>query len=242
MIFVGNGSLLRRAVDFALAAGHRVDLVISDDPADGAATVPVAPYLYTTDVNVHADRLAAQCTDGIVWSINNRMIFRAPVLDSGLRVYNVHNGLLPQHRGLSSVAVLFALLHGHTEYGVTLHKVDRGIDTGRVLAERRFPIGPDARYHEVLLRGVQNCHRIFESNLQTVAGGECLRSVTPGAAADSAAEHGYYGLRALSELGRYICHPAFARATDLGVVAPFVPEVDAALARALKNKPSRCSR
>ncbi|MEV6319100.1 formyltransferase family protein [Streptomyces sp. NPDC051776] len=242
MIFVGRGSLLVRAVQCALSAGHRVDLVCSDAPADRAKLAQSsAPYAVVADINAHADLLATECTDGIVWSINNHMIFRAPVLDSGLRVYNIHNGLLPQHRGLPSVAVLFALLNGDDEYGATLHEVDAGIDTGRVLATQRFPIAPEARYHQVLLRGVQTCHQIFRNSLQDVADGRLLGppQPSPHTYADTDAHAGYYGLRALRQLGTYTGHPAYARATDLGVAAPYVPEVADALAQLRGAAPPR---
>ncbi|MFI9270847.1 formyltransferase family protein [Kitasatospora sp. NPDC052896] len=232
MIFVGRGALLRRAVAHALGTGHRVDLVVSDDPADAGTTA--APYLTTTDVNAAAGRLLDRCTDGLVWSVNNRMIFRAPLLDSGLRIHNVHNGLLPQHRGLPAAAVAFALLHGDPEYGATLHRVDAGVDTGRVLAELRFPIAADARYHQVLLSGVQACHQLFQRSLGALAAGHDPEPPV----VRSPAAPGYYGLRALRELGRYVAHPAFERATDLGVTAPFVPELAEALRSLGRSRPS----
>ncbi|MYT24151.1 hypothetical protein GTW69_28355, partial [Streptomyces sp. SID7760] len=181
MIFVGDGALLRRAVAHAAAQGHSVDLVCSADPQD--ATLVGAPHLHLpaaeadapaeaiapADVNAHADALADTCTDGIVWSLNNRRIFRSPLLSRGLRILNVHNGLLPRHRGLPSVAVLFALLNGEREYGATLHEVDAGIDTGRVLAVRRFPVAPDARHFQVMLHGVRACQALFEESLPAVA-------------------------------------------------------------------------
>lgn len=229
MIFVGSGALLRRAVTHAVGAGHRVDLVVSDDPADhpgdDRAGTASAPHLFTTDVNAAADQLLTRCSDGVVWSVNNRMIFRAPLLGHGLRIYNIHNGLLPQHRGLPSAAVAFALLRGDREYGATLHEVDAGVDTGRVLTELRFPVTGDARYHQVLLRGIQTCHRLFQQTLDTVAAGR----VPEPPAAREPGPSGYYGLRALRQLPSYAAHPAYARATDVGVTAPFVPELVAAL-------------
>ncbi|WP_329585518.1 formyltransferase family protein [Kitasatospora sp. NBC_01250] len=223
MILVGSGALLKRATTHALATGHRVDLVVTNDPADAPAGG--VPHLVTTDVNTEAEQLTARCTDGVVWSINNWMIFRAPVLDSGLRIYNIHNGLLPQHRGLPSAAIAYALLQGHAEYGATLHQVDAGIDTGQVLAEQPFPIAPDARYHQVLLRGIQACHQLFQRTLPAIAAGHppeppLPRTPLPGA---------YYGRRSLRELPAHAAHPAYPRATDVGVAAPFVPELVTAL-------------
>ncbi|MFZ3475803.1 formyltransferase family protein [Streptomyces sp. 4.24] len=223
MIFIGDGALLRRAVRHAAAQGHPVDLVCCTDPCDAAG----APHLDAPDVNACAAALAAACTDGIVWSLNNRRIFRAPLLSRGLRILNVHNGLLPQHRGLPSVAVLFALLHGDREYGATLHEVDAGIDTGPVLAERSFPVAPDDRYHQVMLRGVRACQDLFEEHLPHVAAG----TAAPLPAADRpAAPSAYHGARSLRRLADFRDHPAYARATDLGPFAPHAPEVARAVA------------
>ncbi|MFJ1703813.1 formyltransferase family protein [Kitasatospora sp. NPDC088346] len=224
MIFVGRGALLRRAVTHALTTGHRVDLVVSDDPADDPGDGATA-HLTTPDVNAVAGQLLDRCGDGVVWSVNNRMIFRAPLLSRGLRIYNIHNGLLPQHRGLPSAAVAYALLRGDREYGATLHEVDAGVDTGRVLAELAFPVGPEARYHQVLLRGVQACHRLFQRTLADVAAG---RDPEPPAVREPG-RPGYFGLRALRELPSYAGRPDYPRATDLGVAAPFVPELAAVL-------------
>ncbi|QES58143.1 hypothetical protein DEJ51_31690 [Streptomyces venezuelae] len=227
MIFVGEGALLRRAVTHAATRGHPVDLVCSADPLDAAAAG--APHLAGADVNAHAATLAGACTDGIVWSLNNRQIFREPLLRAdGLRIVNIHNGLLPRHRGLPSVAVLFAVLHGDTEYGATAHEVDAGIDTGPVLAEHRFPVGPEDRYHQVMLRGVRACQALFEQILPAVTAGTAQPVTT--AAGPSA----YYGLRALDRLDAYRDHPAYPRATDLGPFTAHAPEV----ARALSRPPS----
>ncbi|MFD9516278.1 formyltransferase family protein [Streptomyces sp. NPDC059979] len=224
MIFVGEGALLRRAVTHAATRGHPVDLVCSADPLDAAAAD--APHLAAADINTHADTVARACSDGIVWSLNNRQIFREPLLRAdGLRILNIHNGLLPRHRGLPSVAVLFALLHGDAEYGATAHEVDAGIDTGPVLAEHRFPIGPEDRYHHVMLRGIRACHALFEQILPAVAAG----TAHPAARAAAAEPSAYYGLRALDRLDTYRDHPAYARATDLGPFSAHAPE----LARAL---------
>lgn len=53
---------------------------------------------------------------------------------------NVHASLLPKYRGAAPIQ--WALLNGDAETGVTIMKVDEGLDTGDVLAVRRTPIGP----------------------------------------------------------------------------------------------------
>ena len=54
---------------------------------------------------------------------------------------NVHASLLPRWRGASPVAA--AILAGDAETGVTLMRMDAGLDTGPLLAARRTRIQPD---------------------------------------------------------------------------------------------------
>lgn len=230
MIFVGEGALLWRAVQHTLDSDLPVDLVCSPSPAAALHARPDVPVRAVADINVLTAELAAASTDGVVWSVNNRMIFRAPLLSAGLRILNIHHGPLPAYRGLPEVALAYAMLHGEREFGATLHQVDERIDTGPVLAADRYPIGPDEPYHVVLRRGLQTCHQLFERTLPLVAAdpawaGEPLRPSNT----DSTDSGGYYGRKALARLPQYRKHPDFARATDLGFLAGYLPELATAL-------------
>jgi methionyl-tRNA formyltransferase len=54
---------------------------------------------------------------------------------------NVHTSLLPEYRGASPIQS--AILNGETETGVTIMKIDAGLDTGDILAQTRTPILPE---------------------------------------------------------------------------------------------------
>lgn len=54
---------------------------------------------------------------------------------------NVHASVLPRHRGAAPIQ--WAILSGDAETGVTLMKMDEGLDTGPMLSIRRTPIDPD---------------------------------------------------------------------------------------------------
>jgi phosphoribosylglycinamide formyltransferase 1 len=58
------------------------------------------------------------------------------------RVINVHPALLPAFPGLGAVEQ--ALAYGVKVFGVTVHFVDEGVDTGPVILQRAFEL-PDAR-------------------------------------------------------------------------------------------------
>jgi methionyl-tRNA formyltransferase len=54
---------------------------------------------------------------------------------------NVHASLLPRWRGAAPITA--AILAGDAEIGVTIMRMDAGMDTGDVLAQRAEPIRPD---------------------------------------------------------------------------------------------------
>jgi methionyl-tRNA formyltransferase len=64
---------------------------------------------------------------------------------------NGHPSLLPRHRGPLPVA--WAIREGDEEIGITFHLMDAELDTGPILAQRRYPLGqpqpPDSFYPEL---------------------------------------------------------------------------------------------
>ena len=54
---------------------------------------------------------------------------------------NVHASLLPRYRGAAPIT--WAVVEGETETGVTLMKLDEGMDTGPTFARVTTPIGPE---------------------------------------------------------------------------------------------------
>ncbi|MCS6906590.1 MAG: methionyl-tRNA formyltransferase [Anaerolineales bacterium] len=66
-------------------------------------------------------------------------ILKPPVLN--LPPYgcvNVHASLLPRWRGAAPIP--YAILHGDQETGITIMKMDEGVDTGPILSQRAVPI------------------------------------------------------------------------------------------------------
>ena len=61
-----------------------------------------------------------------------------------LGILNVHTSLLPKYRGASPIQS--ALINGETETGVTIMKMDEGLDTGPILLQQKVPIDADETY------------------------------------------------------------------------------------------------
>jgi methionyl-tRNA formyltransferase len=55
--------------------------------------------------------------------------------------FNIHGSLLPRWRGASPIQA--AILAGDPETGITIMKMDPGVDTGPILSQRTIPIATD---------------------------------------------------------------------------------------------------
>ena len=70
------------------------------------------------------------------------MILPKPVLDTPpLGCFNLHASLLPRWRGAAPINR--AIMAGDAETGVTVMKMDEGLDTGAMAMRERVPIGAD---------------------------------------------------------------------------------------------------
>jgi phosphoribosylglycinamide formyltransferase-1 len=85
------------------------------------------------------------------------------------RVINVHPALLPAFPGLGAVEQ--ALEYGVKVFGVTVHFVDEGVDTGPVILQRAVEL-PDARTAEEVMRELQPIeHELLPEAVRLIAAG-----------------------------------------------------------------------
>lgn len=83
---------------------------------------------------------------------------------------NVHASLLPKYRGPSPITA--AILHGDAETGVTIMKLDEGMDTGPLLEEDRVTIAPEDTTAALLPRLADLGARLLMKTLKPYLRGE----------------------------------------------------------------------
>lgn len=87
------------------------------------------------------ERLRSEQADALLVAAYGQILSQS-VLDSAKRGgINLHGSILPEYRGAAPIQR--AILDGKTETGVTLMQMDRGMDTGDMIAIARTPIAPD---------------------------------------------------------------------------------------------------
>jgi phosphoribosylglycinamide formyltransferase 1 len=100
-----------------------------------------------------------------------------------MRVLNIHPALLPAFPGTHAQAQ--ALAYGVKVTGCTVHLVDRGIDTGPIVAQAPVVVEDDDDEERLRLRILAEEHRLLVSVLRRIAAGE-LRVEIPSAPGERA--------------------------------------------------------
>jgi phosphoribosylglycinamide formyltransferase-1 len=85
------------------------------------------------------------------------------------RILNIHPSLLPSFRGLE--AWRQALEAGVKEAGCTVHLVDAGVDTGKILGQSRVPVHPDDTAESLHARIQVAEHELYPRMVREFAAG-----------------------------------------------------------------------
>jgi len=80
------------------------------------------------------------------------------------RILNIHPADTRAYQGLHGYA--WALQQGLKQTAVTVHYVDEGMDTGRILAQESLPIHPGESLEQLEQRGLALEHRLYPQALQ----------------------------------------------------------------------------
>ena len=91
--------------------------------------------------------------------------------------YNLHYSLLPAYRG--SAPVQRALLAGASATGVTLFKLDAGMDTGPILNVVETQVQPDETTEELLPRLGILAHSLLAESMPAIASGSAALTPQP---------------------------------------------------------------
>ncbi len=103
----------------------------------------------------------------IIFSLFYRRVLPAEILNvPPLGCVNIHPGKLPQYKGLAPA--VHALLNGDKTFGITIHQMDRGIDTGDILIQKEFPIYANETGFELHLRSMRLCTKLLKDNFYNI--------------------------------------------------------------------------
>lgn len=170
-----------RCLSVLLAAGMDVRLVLTHpDRADeniwwqsvfelaGRAGIPViAPEDPNTPEVVERVR---GCAPDFIFSFYYRHMLKGDLLQIPSRgAYNMHGSLLPKYRG--RVPVNWALIHGESRTGASLHRMELKPDAGALLGQEAVTILPNDTAHDLFGKLVCAAERLLQALLPRLLAG-----------------------------------------------------------------------
>lgn len=168
-------------LDVLLRHGVEVPMVVThaDNPAENIWFGSVAAFarergieaITPLDPNIPevVARVAAARPD-FLFSFYYRQMLKAALLAIPPRgAYNMHGSLLPKYRG--RVPVNWAIIHGETETGATLHAMTEKPDNGAIVAQEAVPIGIDDTALEVFEKVASASGRTLDRALPALIAG-----------------------------------------------------------------------
>ena len=187
----GGGTNLQAILD-AIAAGQldaEVAVVVSNKKEAGGlaraakAGVPtvVVPHGDYPDRRAFDAALVAVLRErGVEWVVlaGFMRLLTEVFLDAfALRTVNIHPALLPAFPGVDGQRQ--ALAYGVRVAGCTVHLVDRGTDTGPIVAQAVVPVLPDDDEESLKARILVEEHALLPTVLQWIAAGKVQIETSP---------------------------------------------------------------
>lgn len=167
-------------LDWLLKSPHSLDLIITrPDSALGRGreltSTPVATWANQHEIEVYKPATAKDFDDrltsyDLVITIGYGLILPQYLLDQPKHGFiNLHFSLLPQLRGAAPAQR--AIINGLSVTGITVFKLDAGMDTGPIYLQRTYQIPHELTAGELLLNLAQLGPEAISETLELIASG-----------------------------------------------------------------------
>ena len=154
-------------IAFVCARNEAPDPVLKNRAAENGLDFLTHPAVNSPEF---IDRMRRYRCD-LFASMSFNQIFRRELMElPPLRTINCHAGKLPFYRGRN--VLNWALINDEPEFGITVHYIDEGIDTGDVILQRCYPITDADDYSTLLDRAYEGCAHILFDAIKAIQRGD----------------------------------------------------------------------
>jgi methionyl-tRNA formyltransferase len=156
--FAGTPHFAATVLEGLISSPHKVGLVISQpDPRKGRGRrterTPVAELAHSHHLLLRQPRSISEISDelskydALIVAAYGQILNPETLHTASEGAWNVHASLLPKYRGAAPVER--AIMAGETETGVTIIRMDEGLDTGPMALQRPVAIPPEMNAGEL---------------------------------------------------------------------------------------------
>ncbi len=136
------------------------------------------PVLERNDLNSREFVAAiAELSADLLVSVACPIVFKAALIGvPRWGCVNIHNAPLPKYRGM--MPNFWQLYFGEKTVGITVHRIDAGIDTGEIVLQRTLPVEKGETLEQLMVRTKKEGARMIHEVVERYERGE-LQSVAP---------------------------------------------------------------
>lgn len=140
----------------------------TDDTLKNYAQKHNIDYLFPVSINTPEFlELVKKYDCDLFVSMSFNQIFKKEILSiPRFGVINCHAGKLPFYRGRNILN--WALINDEDEFGITVHFVDEGIDTGDIILQKTYPIVDTDTYKTLLEKAFTACGDILYEAVENI--------------------------------------------------------------------------
>jgi methionyl-tRNA formyltransferase len=181
ILFFGYSEVGYECLELLLARGDNVVALVThaDNPQEKIWFKPPAviarekgvPILEPEKVNTPEwiDRIAALQPDLILSVYYRHMISGKILALPRLGAFNLHGSLLPRYRGRAPIN--WAILHGESRIGMTLHRMVKSADAGAIVDQEGVEIGPRDTAEQAFRKVLPCARRVLERQIDALLAG-----------------------------------------------------------------------
>lgn len=138
------------------------------------------PFIVSKNINSNEFIQKVQAFDcDIFVSMSFNQIFKSEIINlPRLKTINCHAGKLPFYRGRNILN--WALINDEKDFGITVHYMDSGIDTGDIILQKCYPISDDDDYASLLEVAHTQCAELLYEALCEIYNGSAKRTKQEG--------------------------------------------------------------
>lgn len=148
VVVIGNGKLTTDCL--RILSSHQnalISLVLFDTKAPSFSNsilsfcenYSINTTEITGHINSHTINALKNLKPDIIFNIYSDIILTKEILDiPTIGAINFHNGPLPLYRGYGHAVTFWSIFNGETDHGVAWHFMEQRIDTGDIIAVKKF--------------------------------------------------------------------------------------------------------
>jgi len=182
ILFLGYSQVGYECLDLLLSRGDNVVALITheDNPHEKiwfktpalAARERGIPVFTPESVNTPEwiERITNELKPDLILSVYYRNMVSSRILAlPRLGAFNMHGSLLPRYRGRAPIN--WAVLHGESRIGMTLHRMVKSADAGAIVDQEGVEIGPRDTAEQAFRKVLPCARRVLERRIDQLLAG-----------------------------------------------------------------------